>query len=68
MFKLIPCVGSTRPIRYAPGEINGTVQRGKYMISIAEESLKDYEVESSEGSQFKKFIKKVPLGMHKTID
>ncbi|CAG8480355.1 5182_t:CDS:10 [Paraglomus occultum] len=51
-----------RPIRYAPGEINGTVQRAKYMISIAEQSLKDYEVESSEGSQFKKFIKKVPLG------
>ncbi|CAG8618017.1 781_t:CDS:2, partial [Acaulospora morrowiae] len=51
-----------RPIRYTEGEINGTAERAKYMVSIAEESLKDVEIEDSSKPGFRRFIRKEPLG------
>ena len=46
-----------RPIRYTPKEIDTAVMRGRYMVSIAEETLCDEVV--GEG----KVIKKVPAGI-----
>ncbi|CAG8634261.1 14520_t:CDS:10 [Funneliformis mosseae] len=51
-----------RPIKYAPSEINGTEERARYMISIAEESLKDVEISDSDKPGFKRFIRKESLG------
>ncbi|RIA93882.1 aldehyde dehydrogenase [Glomus cerebriforme] len=51
-----------RPIKYTPNEINGTEERARYMISIAEESLKDVELTDSDKPGFKRFIRKEPLG------
>ncbi|CAH1761263.1 12616_t:CDS:10, partial [Entrophospora sp. SA101] len=51
-----------RPIKYAPGEINGTEERARHMVSISEESLKDFELSDSDKPGFKRFIKREPLG------
>ncbi|CAG8476946.1 14113_t:CDS:10, partial [Acaulospora morrowiae] len=51
-----------RPIRYTESEINGTAERAKYMVSIAEESLKDVEIVDSSKPGFRRFIRKEPLG------
>ena len=50
-----------RPLSQSPGEISGFVERGEYMINIAEESLKNYEPNGKSG--FKRWVKKVPLGV-----
>ncbi|KAG0232667.1 hypothetical protein BGW41_001757 [Actinomortierella wolfii] len=55
-----------RPIRYTPGEINGTLSRGQYMVDVAEEALKDVEIPDGAagiGAGFKRFIRKEPLGV-----
>lgn len=53
-----------RPIRYTPGEINGTQDRGKYMLDVAEESLKDVEIhEAGLEGKFKRFIRKEAVGV-----
>ncbi|KAG0260931.1 hypothetical protein BG011_001531 [Mortierella polycephala] len=53
-----------RPLRYTPGEIKGTQDRGKYMVDVAGEALKDVEIqEAGLESQFKKFIRKEPVGV-----
>ena len=50
-----------RPIRYSPFEIDkGFKERANYMISIAQESLADIEIEST--SEFRRFIRKEPFG------
>ncbi|CAG8564158.1 15067_t:CDS:10, partial [Dentiscutata heterogama] len=49
-----------RPIRYTGGEVNGTAERARYMISIAEENLNDVEIKDKLG--FRRFIRKEPLG------
>ncbi|RUS20057.1 aldehyde dehydrogenase [Endogone sp. FLAS-F59071] len=50
-----------RPVRYAAGEITGTVNRAHYMASIAEESLRDLVIgENSHMSRM--FIRREPLG------
>ncbi|KAI9253898.1 aldehyde dehydrogenase [Phascolomyces articulosus] len=49
-----------RPIRYAAGEIGGVLERANYMISVAEESLKDEVIETTEHVQ--RFLRKEPLG------
>lgn len=51
-----------RPVRYAAGEIKGTLQRANYMTSIAEESLKDLVIEDENSPGFRRFIKREPLG------
>lgn len=54
-----------RPIRYTPKEIETTVLRGRYMISIAERELGvvDAEVGNTPAKGVKRFIKKEPLGV-----
>ncbi|RUP51393.1 hypothetical protein BC936DRAFT_148416 [Jimgerdemannia flammicorona] len=51
-----------RPIRYGAGEIKGTLQRARYMTSIAEESLKDIVIEDEDSPGFRRFIRREPLG------
>jgi len=55
-------VMNSRPIKYSPSEVNGTEERARYMISVAEESLKDIELTDSDKPGFKRFIRKEPLG------
>ncbi|KAG0002156.1 hypothetical protein BGZ65_002881, partial [Modicella reniformis] len=51
-----------RPIRYTPGEIKGTQDRGKYMLDVAEEALGDVEIhEAGLDGKFKRFIRKEPV-------
>ncbi|KAI8099060.1 exoribonuclease 1 [Halteromyces radiatus] len=50
-----------RPKRYGAGEINGVVERASYMISVAQESLKDDIIEDK--PQVKRFLRKEPLGV-----
>ncbi|CAG8641177.1 17299_t:CDS:10 [Cetraspora pellucida] len=49
-----------RPIRYTGGEVNVTAERARYMISIAEENLKDVEI-MDDRIGFHRFIRKEPL-------
>ena len=50
-----------RPIKYAPGEVRGTEERARGMISIAEEALADVLVNEKEG--FHRFVHREPLGL-----
>ncbi|CAO3677971.1 unnamed protein product [Rhizopus stolonifer] len=50
-----------RPIRYGHGEVKGVLERSKYMISVAEECLKDTIIEHVP-NQVKRFQRKEPLG------
>ncbi|KAF7721540.1 hypothetical protein EC973_004514 [Apophysomyces ossiformis] len=49
-----------RPKRYGAGEVKGVLERANYMISVAEESLKDEIVEDQ--PHVKRFLRKEPLG------
>ncbi|MFZ6044696.1 aldehyde dehydrogenase family protein [Pseudomonas sp. CR3202] len=50
-----------RPIRYAPGEIRGFVERASYMADIAEEALADIQLPGRPG--FTRLIRREPLGL-----
>lgn len=50
-----------RPVRYGHGEVNGVLERANYMISVAEESLKDDIIEHIPGI-IKRYQRKEPLG------
>ncbi|KAF9310631.1 hypothetical protein BG003_008327 [Podila horticola] len=53
-----------RPLRYTPGEIKGTQDRGSYMVDVAEEALKDVEIEDPAlVGKFKRFIRKEAVGI-----
>jgi acyl-CoA reductase-like NAD-dependent aldehyde dehydrogenase len=54
-----------RPIRYAPSEVNGTLERARYMISIAAKALADVDAGPKEG--FRRFVRREPLGVVFTI-
>jgi acyl-CoA reductase-like NAD-dependent aldehyde dehydrogenase len=54
-----------RPVTQGPGEIRGFEERARYMISIAERCLQDLNLEEKTG--FRRFIRKVPLGVVFTI-
>lgn len=49
-----------RPIQYAPGEVSGLLERGRYMIEIAPQQLEDIPVEEKAG--FTRFIRRDPVG------
>ncbi len=49
-----------RPVRYG-GEFGGFNERARYMAEIAERALADIEV--GEDATFKRYIKRVPLGL-----
>lgn len=50
-----------RPIRYAPGEIRGFVERASYMADIAESALADIRLPEKPG--FMRMIRREPLGL-----
>jgi acyl-CoA reductase-like NAD-dependent aldehyde dehydrogenase len=54
-----------RPIRYAPNEVRGTLERARYMISIAATALLD--VEPGPKPAFHRFIRREPLGVVFTV-
>ena len=54
-----------RPVRYAASEINGTLDRARYMISIAAETLGDVEPAPKDG--FARFVRREPLGVVFTV-
>ncbi len=49
-----------RPIAYAPNEVRGTLERARYMISIAASSLADIDAGPQDG--LRRFVRRVPLG------
>ena len=54
-----------RPLRYTPAEVNGTLERARYMISIAPTALADIDAGPKEG--FHRFLRREPLGVVLTI-
>jgi len=54
-----------RPNRYTLGEVNGFVDRARYMISIAEKKLATITIPGKENS--KRYIQREPLGVVFTI-
>ncbi|MDH4564088.1 aldehyde dehydrogenase family protein [Pseudomonas sp. BN411] len=50
-----------RPIRYAPGEIRGFVERANWMADIAEDALADIRLPDKPG--FTRLIRREPLGL-----
>ncbi|MCJ1399882.1 hypothetical protein MMC11_003085 [Xylographa trunciseda] len=49
-----------RPIAYTTKEISTAVARGKYLLKISEDALKDTDGEPEAG--FKRYIRKLPVG------
>lgn len=54
-----------RPIRYAPNEVRGTLERARYMIGVAGAALADVEPGPKPG--FRRFIRREPLGVVFTV-
>jgi acyl-CoA reductase-like NAD-dependent aldehyde dehydrogenase len=54
-----------RPIRYAPNEVRGTLERARYMISVAAAALGDVDPGLKPG--FHRFIRREPLGVVFTV-
>lgn len=52
-----------RPVSQIAGEIRGTVERAKYMLSIAESSLADVGLQDTDKPGFRRFIRRTPLGV-----
>jgi acyl-CoA reductase-like NAD-dependent aldehyde dehydrogenase len=49
-----------RPVPQAEGEIHTAVSRGRYLVQVSEDALKDTPGEPEEG--FVRYIKKAPVG------
>ena len=54
-----------RPVRYAPNEVRGTLERARYMIDIAGESLAD--IDPGPRPDFRRFVRREPLGVVFTV-
>ncbi|GLB39323.1 putative aldehyde dehydrogenase family protein [Lyophyllum shimeji] len=52
-----------RPVSQGAGEIRGFVERANHMLAIAEQSLADVPLTDTDKPGFKRFIKRVPLGV-----
>ncbi|KAG8868346.1 hypothetical protein FRB97_002457 [Tulasnella sp. 331] len=52
-----------RPISQNGGEVRGTLERARYMISIARQSLADVELKDTDKPGFRRLIKRCPLGV-----
>jgi acyl-CoA reductase-like NAD-dependent aldehyde dehydrogenase len=50
-----------RPIRYAPNEVRGMLERARHMIEIAPGALADIDVGPKEG--YTRFLRREPLGV-----
>ncbi|OCF35499.1 hypothetical protein I316_02551 [Kwoniella heveanensis BCC8398] len=51
-----------RPISHCAVEVDGTVARGKYMISISKDALADSNNQDTDKKDHVRFIKKCPVG------
>ena len=54
-----------RPLRYAPNEVRSTLERARYMISIAPAALADIDVGPK--ADFRRFLRREPLGVVFTV-
>ena len=54
-----------RPIRYAPNEVRGTLERARHMIEIGPDAIADIDVGPKTG--FKRFLRREPLGVVLTV-
>ena len=54
-----------RPIRHAPNEVRGMLERARHMIAIAPEALTDIDVGPKPG--FRRFLRREPLGVVFTV-
>jgi len=54
-----------RPIRYAPNEVRGTLERARYMTGIAASALVDIDPGPKPG--FRRFMRREPLGVVFTV-
>jgi acyl-CoA reductase-like NAD-dependent aldehyde dehydrogenase len=54
-----------RPIRFAPSEVRGTLERARYMMGIAATALSDVDAGAKSG--FRRFIRREPLGVVFTV-
>jgi acyl-CoA reductase-like NAD-dependent aldehyde dehydrogenase len=54
-----------RPLRYSPNEVRGTLERARYMIDIAGETLAD--VDAGPKPDFRRFVRREPLGVVFTV-
>ncbi len=54
-----------RPIRFAPSEVRGTLERARYMIGAAATALADLDAGPKPG--FRRFIRREPLGVVFTV-
>ncbi|PPQ85012.1 hypothetical protein CVT25_010401 [Psilocybe cyanescens] len=52
-----------RPVSQGAGEIRGFIERSEYMLSIAASSLADVTLETTDKPGFRRYIKRVPLGV-----
>ncbi|KIM43698.1 hypothetical protein M413DRAFT_443608 [Hebeloma cylindrosporum] len=52
-----------RPVSQGAGEIRGFIERANYMLDIAGSSLADVSLESTDKPGFRRYIKRVPLGV-----
>ncbi|PSS29857.1 hypothetical protein PHLCEN_2v2650 [Hermanssonia centrifuga] len=52
-----------RPVSQVHGEVRGFLDRAQYMLSIAENSLADVSLKDSDKPGFKRYIKRIPLGV-----
>ncbi|KAJ4477412.1 succinate semialdehyde dehydrogenase [Lentinula aciculospora] len=52
-----------RPISQIQAEINGFLDRAAYMLSIAQEALADVPLTDTDKPGFRRFIKRIPLGV-----
>jgi acyl-CoA reductase-like NAD-dependent aldehyde dehydrogenase len=59
------CWQMGRPIRYAPSEVRGTLERARHMIDIAPAALAD--IDAGPRENFTRFIRREPLGVVLTI-
>jgi acyl-CoA reductase-like NAD-dependent aldehyde dehydrogenase len=54
-----------RPVRFAPSEVRGTLERARHMTGIASAALAD--IDSGPKSGFRRFIRREPLGVVFTV-
>jgi acyl-CoA reductase-like NAD-dependent aldehyde dehydrogenase len=54
-----------RPIRYAPNEVRGTLERARHMIEIGPDAIGDINVGRKAG--FQRFLRREPLGVVLTV-
>lgn len=52
-----------RPVSQCPGEVRGLLERSNCMLDIAATSLADVSLADTDKPGFKRYIKRVPLGV-----